>query len=119
MVGSQALCLFFTLWALVCGTAAFDMPTVFTDAQLAASAAAGAPHAKESFADDGAWHAYQDSWHDTFICGQAQLPPVGHATKVRRSPVYIPFELCLARCYGYFLATNFLRWNSVYHRSAA
>ena len=37
---------------------------VFSEAQLAASAAAGAPRAKESFGnDEDGWHAYQESWH--------------------------------------------------------
>ena len=57
-------------------------PTL-TEAQLAASAAAGAPRAKETFAnDDAAWNAYQDGWHATFSSGKA-LPPVGSSERAK------------------------------------
>ena len=38
------------------------MPTVFSAAQLAASAAAGDPRTQDSFATTAEWHAYQAEW---------------------------------------------------------
>jgi len=55
------------------------MPTVFSAAQLAASAAAGDPRNQDSFATTAEWQAYQAEWFKTVTMGE-DLPPVGDPT---------------------------------------
>ena len=52
------------------------MPTVFSAAQLAASATAGDPRTQDSFVTTAEWHAYQAEWFKTVTMGE-DLPPVG------------------------------------------
>ena len=59
------------------------MPTVFSAAQLAASAAAGDPRTQDSFATTAEWHAYQAEWFKTVTMGE-DLPPVGDPNRAKR-----------------------------------
>ena len=59
------------------------MPTVFSAAQLAASATAGDPRTQDSFATTAEWHAYQAEWFKTVTMGE-DLPPVGDPNRAKR-----------------------------------
>ena len=59
------------------------MPTVFSAAQLAASAAAGDPRNQDSFATTAEWQAYQAEWFKTVTMGE-DLPPVGDPNRSKR-----------------------------------
>jgi len=58
------------------------MPTVFSAAQLAASATAGDPRTQDSFATTAEWHAYQAEWFKTVTMGE-DLPPVGDPNRAK------------------------------------
>ena len=58
------------------------MPTVFTAAQLAASAAAGDPRKEEDFPDKKAYQTWQNGWFFT-MTGET-LEPVGDANRAKR-----------------------------------
>ena len=60
------------------------MPTVFSAAQLAASATAGDPRTQDSFATTAEWHAYQAEWFKTVTMGE-DLPPVGDPNGSQRA----------------------------------
>ena len=59
------------------------MPTVFSAAQLAASATAGDPRTQDSFVTTAEWHAYQAEWFKTVTMGE-DLPPVGDPNRAKR-----------------------------------
>ena len=48
----------------------------YNAAELARAVAAGVPRGAATFADDDAWHEYQEQWLSVFAPGE-QLPPVG------------------------------------------
>ena len=58
------------------------MPTVFTAAQLAASAAAGDPRKEEDFPGKKAYQTWQNGWFFT-MTGET-LEPVGDANRAKR-----------------------------------
>jgi hypothetical protein len=55
----------------------------FNASELACAVAAGVPRASTTFADDDAWHVYQETWLRNFSPDE-QLPPVGdHQRRIR------------------------------------
>jgi hypothetical protein len=48
----------------------------YNAAELARAVAAGVPRGAATFADDDAWHDYQEQWLSVFAPGE-QLPPIG------------------------------------------
>ena len=59
------------------------MPVVYSEAQLAASAAAGDPRLEADFPNADAWHTYQKEWFATVTMGET-LPAVGDPNRSRR-----------------------------------
>ena len=57
--------------------------TRFTAAQFAAAAAAGIPRASAEFADDDAWHNYQQSWLEVFWPHEKLPPPEDKQRRLR------------------------------------
>ena len=59
------------------------MPVLYSEAQLAASAAAGDPLLEKDFTDVDAWHTYQNEWFATVTMGET-LPAVGDSNRAKR-----------------------------------